>query len=266
MALTFIQITDHHIGENENSLFHGYHPAHALRSVLRHIAEHESFDFLVSTGDLVDRPNSYNTFCQLLQLKPAATVPGPALISSEGLRDCPLYLLPGNHDDRDNFYKHLFASSTPAGTLMNAAFQHKGIQFLCLDWGPGDQAITHPELIAFLESSLSSGLPSVLFTHHHLVPLGDPFMDSFLPDPAEAQAFWKIVERQQQQILGIFSGHAHLTYETVAAGVPAYGLRSTFYQFATLQTELIRLLQAPHYRVVTIEQGKVSARIVEVEL
>ncbi|GCF07009.1 metallophosphoesterase [Dictyobacter arantiisoli] len=266
MAFTFVQITDHHLGAREDTLMHGYNPAQALRAVLRHIAEHEQFDFLVSTGDLVDRADSYHTFCQLFQLRPAAAAPGPALVTIEGLRDCPMYFLPGNHDDRENFYAHLFSRTTPPDTLMHVAFQHKGIQFLCLDWGPGGVAKAHPEMIAFLESSLSTGLPCVIFTHHHLVPTGDPFMDSFLPIPEEAQAFWKMVEQNQKHVLGIFSGHAHVTYETVAAGIPTYGLRSTSYQFATLKNEVVRLLQAPHYRVVTIDQGTITARIVETEI
>jgi len=266
MAFTFVQITDHHLGEREDTLLRGYNPAHALRTVLRHIAEHEQFDFLVSTGDLVDHADSYRTFCQMFQLQPAAAAPGPAVVTIEGLHACPVYFLPGNHDDREHFYAHLFSRATSPGTLMHAAFQHKGIQFLCLDWGPGGLARVHPEMIAFLKSSLSTGLPSVIFTHHHLVPTGDPFMDSFLPNPEEAQAFWKIVDQHQRHILGIFSGHAHVTYETVVAGVPTYGLRSTSYQFATLNNNVVCLLQAPHYRVVTIDQGTITSRIVEVDL
>lgn len=266
MAFTFVQITDHHLGEREDTLFGGYNPAYALRTVLRHIAEHEQFDFLVSSGDLVNNADSYPTFCQILQLQPAAAVPGPATVTIDGSRTCPMYFLPGNHDDRENFYTHLFASATSPGARMDAAFQHKGIQFLCLDWGPDSKAVAHPEMLAFLAESLSSGQSSVLLTHHHLVPTGDFFMDSFLPDPEEAQAFWKIVEHHQQQILGIFSGHAHITYETVAAGVPVYGLRSTSYQFATINDKVVCLLQAPHYRVVTLDQGTITSRIVEVEL
>jgi hypothetical protein len=91
-------------------------------------------------------------------------------------------------------------------------------------------------------------------------------MDSFLPNPDEANMFWQIVGQRQKQILGIFSGHAHVTYETIVAGVPIYGLRSTSYQFATLNDEVVCLLRAPHYRVVTIDQGTITSRIVEVSL
>src|SRR6266567_6929151 len=112
MAITFIQITDHHLGEHENSLLSGYHPVHALRKVLQHIAEHESeqFDFIVSTGDLVNDPTaqSYRNFVQFLHLEPAEAVPGPALTTVEGLQAVPMYFLPGNHDDREEFYRHLF--------------------------------------------------------------------------------------------------------------------------------------------------------------
>lgn len=266
MTFTFIQITDHHLGEREDTLLCGYNPAYALRTVLRHIARHEQFDFLVSSGDLVNEVSGYPTFCQILQLQPAAATPGPALITAEGLHACPMYFLPGNHDDREQFYTWLFASATPPGTLMNVAFQHKGVQFLCLDWGPDTLAIAHPEMLAFLERSLSNGQPTVLLTHHHLVPVGDTFMDSFLPDPDEAHRFWQIVGQRPQQVLGLFSGHAHITYETAVAGVPIYGLRSTSFQFATINEQLLCLLQPPHYRVVTVSQEAITSRIVEVDL
>lgn len=266
MAFTFIQITDHHLGASEDTLIRGYNPAYALRTVLRHIARHEQFDFLVSTGDLVNDANTYPVLCQLLQLQPAVAAPGPALVTVEGLQARPMYFLPGNHDDRSHFYTQLFSSAMPPDALMHVAFQHEEIQFLCLDWGPDSYAVAHPEMIVFLENALNTGQPAVIFTHHHLVPVGDPFMDSFLPAPDNASAFWRIVEQHQQHILGIFSGHAHVTYETAASGVPVYGLRSTSYQFATLNDEIVCLLQAPHYRVVTIDQGVLTSRLVEVAL
>src|SRR5215216_1189028 len=138
MTFSFIQMTDHHLRESEATFTDGYSTAYALRALLRHIAQNTAVqaDFLVSTGDLVDTASatSYHTLRDLLDLRIVAEgPPGPHLISTEGLHDVPLYLLPGNHDDRVVFYRHLFPG-TPSGSLANAVFQHKGIQFVCLDW------------------------------------------------------------------------------------------------------------------------------------
>lgn len=264
MAFSFVQITDHHLGDTEDALLCGYSPAYALRATLRHIAEHvgHHIDFIVSTGDLVDAPSdiSYTNLRQMLNLRPSESAPGPGLVSLEGLNDVPMYLLPGNHDDRDGFFRHLFQQEQPQ-PFMNASFQHKGIQFICLDWGPGGKAVEHPELLEFLARSLRNGLPSIIITHHHLVSVGSRWHNAFLPEKAEA--FWELV--RGHQVLGIFSGHAHLTYDKIVKGVPVYGLRSTYLQAST-DDEPINTAEPPHYRLVTVQDDVLTTRIFEVPL
>ena len=50
---SFIQITDHHLLESEEAEREGFVPGHALRMVMRHIAENtaDKADFVISTGD-----------------------------------------------------------------------------------------------------------------------------------------------------------------------------------------------------------------------
>jgi 3',5'-cyclic-AMP phosphodiesterase len=268
MSYSFVQITDHHLCESEAQLLHGYSPAYAFRQVLRHIAEHVApqVDFLVTTGDLVEvaTDEAYWHLAQMLQVQVVSPAPGPALITLEGLQAFPLYFLPGNHDDRTAFFHQLFAG-TPHMPLMNVNFHHKGVQFICLDWGPQAKAMNRPELLTFLERCLQEGLPSVLLTHHHLVPVGCRWLDTFLPDETSAEAFWQIVTRYQAHVLGIFSGHAHVTYEQVVNGISVFGLRSTAPQFV-LQDEPLFCLQPPHYRLVTIHGTLLTTKICEVPL
>jgi 3',5'-cyclic AMP phosphodiesterase CpdA len=107
MNFSFIQITDHHLVESETALISGFLPAYAFRAVMRHIAQNvgNHADFLISTGDLVERPSegAYRMLRQMLQMRNGmCETPGPLLISMEGLQDFPMYLLPGNDDDRSN--------------------------------------------------------------------------------------------------------------------------------------------------------------------
>jgi Icc protein len=268
MPFSFVQMTDHHLGETEAQLWHGYSTAYALRKVLRHIAERFALyvDFLVTTGDLVEAASdaSYRNLNQMLQVQAVSPAPGPILVTLESLQAFPMYLLPGNHDDRTAFFRQLFAA-TPPMPLMNVSFQHKGVQFICLDWGPQAKAIARPELLSFLERCLQVGLPSVLLTHHHVVPVGCRWLDAFLPEAATAEAFWQIVTRYQAHILGIFSGHAHVTYEQVVNGISVFGLRSTAPQ-VVLQDEPLFCLQPPHYRLVTIQGMLLTTKICEVPL
>lgn len=268
MVFSFVQITDHHLCETETQLWQGYSTVYALRTVLRHIAERFALhvDFLVTTGDLVDTPSeeSYGNACQMLQVQAISPAPGPGLVTLEGLQAFPMYFLPGNHDDRQHFFQQLFAD-TPPMPLMNVRFEHHGVQFICLDWGPQAKAIERPEVLAFLARCLQRDQPSVLLMHHHLVPVGCRWIDDFLPDAATAEAFWQIVTHASAPILGLFSGHAHVSYERVVNGISVFGLRSTAPQ-PVLQDEPLFCLQSPHYRVVTIQDTLLTTRIVEVPL
>ncbi len=262
MEFSFLQITDHHMLESETLLAHGYSPAYAFRAVMRHIAEHRDHhaDFIVTTGDITEIPSetSYNTIGRMLDIKQSSTPPGPALISIEGLERYPMYFLPGNHDDRDNFYRHLFPGSTPR-PLMNSSFMHKGVQFICIDWGTDAQAVAHPETLAFLHDALENGAPSIILMHHQVVPIGVSWMDAFLAE--DLQRFWDTVAGHR--VLGIFSGHLHATYSTEVEGIPVFGLRSTTLQFA-LQEDLLLCVQPLHYRVVTVRDNVLSTQVVEV--
>jgi Icc protein len=265
MNLSFAQITDHHLGESEADLFHGYNPAYAFRTVLSHIAQNETFqpDFIVSTGDLVENPTelAYASLKKMLNLGSAPSeAPGPFQISIEGLQDMPMFALPGNHDDRDNFFRSLFEKSPPM-SLMNVAFIHKNIQFICLDWGPDAKGVAHPETMSYLDNALAIDLPSIILMHHHLVELGSRWMDAFLAD--DISSFEKIIAGRN--ILGIFCGHAHMTYESAIANIPIFGLRSTSYSFV-LQDEPLACLLPPHYRAITVEDGVLSTEIFEVAL
>src|SRR5512138_110916 len=117
MNFSFIQITDHHLLESVDAHREGFVPGHALRMVIRHIAENvaEKADFLISTGDLVEPPTeaAYACAIKLLGLASSAALPGPLRINTEGLHNYPMYFLPGNHDDREMVTRCLFPASKP---------------------------------------------------------------------------------------------------------------------------------------------------------
>lgn len=265
MSFSFIQITDHHLPETEATLVRGFSPAYAFRAVMRHIAKTvgRSADFIISTGDLVEPATEagYRTLRQMLDCRVgAAAAPGPLAVSIEGLREFPMYFLPGNHDERRSYFECLFPN-TPPSPLMNSAFVHKGIQFVCLDWGPQTKAIAHAETLDFLARALQTGLPSILVMHHHVVPIGSRWLDAFIAD--EVDRFWEIVNGRN--VMGILCGHTHISYEKIVGNIPVYGLRSTAFPFAH-QDDLLLCLLPPQYRLVTVSDGMLTSRIFEVPL
>jgi len=268
MDFSFIQISDHHILDTETALLRGFSPGYAFRTVLNHIAEHLAgqFDFLVTTGDIVNTPtpDAYRTFGRMLGLhnhsSNPARFPGPLLASIVGLRDFPVYCLPGNHDDRADFYRYLYPQTANPG-LANAAFVHQGVQFIFLDMGPDVKAKAHPETIDFLERSLQKDMPAIVMLHHHLAPIGSAWLDAFIAD--DVACFWQTVTGRG--VLGIFCGHTHVSYEIEVRGIPVFGVRSTAIPFV-LQAEPLIALLPPHYRLVTIHDGVLTSQIFEVEL
>lgn len=265
MKFSFIHITDHHLAESEEMLIQGFSPAYALRKVLQHIAQNNEAhpDFIVSTGDLVDSASerSYETFRHILNMNTETTqIPGPTFISTEGLQNLPFYCFPGNHDDRDAFFRSFFPKSTPE-KLMNTSFIWNGVQFIFLDWGPESKASTHPETIDFLKKSLQNGAPSIILMHYQVTTIGSRWLDALLSDKVEL--FWQTVSGKN--ILGIFCGHIHTTYERVVDNIPVFGLRSTAFPFV-LQDEPLACLLPPHYRLVTIENNILTTKVYEVKL
>lgn len=265
MQCTFVQISDHHVRESEGVLTAGYSTSHALRAVLRHIADHvgDRADFLISTGDLVEAPSdaAYQNFRQIVRARGAPELAlGHQVVALGQRADVPMYFVPGNHDDRELFFRWMVPGA-PARPLFNYAFERGGVQFVALDWGPRSKAQMHPETIGFLREALARGLPAVLFMHYHVVPTQIAWLDALIAD--DVHELWPLL--RGRPILGVFCGHAHCTYEATVGGVPIFGLRSTAPQFAPQPTPLL-CLQPPHYRLVRIQDGMLTTRIFEVPL
>ena len=221
---------------------------------------------MVMTGDIVNKPfpDAYRTFGRILGLHNhsvnPAQFPEPLLASPPGFDSLPVYCFPGNHDDRENFYQHLYPQTTK-GSLANGAFVHKGVQFIFLDMGPEVKAQALPETIDFLKSALQKKIPAIIMVHHHLVPIGSSWLDSFIAD--DIDLFWQAVSGQE--VLGIFCGHTHITYQIEVGAIPVFGVRSTAFPFVLQDKPLTALLPA-QYRLVTIRNGILTSRVFEVAL
>jgi Icc protein len=267
-SFSFIHMSDHHLGTSDTDNPYGYPAAQTFRAVMSSIANYipshpaENIDFVVSTGDIVNTPSdeAYHFLMEMLNLRLGEEPPGPLYMQYAGLRNFPLYLLPGNHDQRSIFYRNLFLESRPS-PLMNAAFVHNGIHFICIDWGTADQARLYPETMQFLAGELQGPGPFILLMHHNIVPLGATWLDRFIADDVES--FYRLLEGKN--VLGIFCGHLHSTYERWLMGIPVYGVRSTAFQFK-FEGKPIMSIQSPHYRIVTVEDEQLSTQVVEVPL
>ena len=269
MSFSFIQITDHHLRESAEQLTFGYSTDYAFRMLLQHVAAHNAAraDFIVCTGDLVNTGTDaeYQRARRVLGLSEVSAPPGPQHATGEGLPDMPMYFLPGNHDPRAVFMRNMFPMpgviyEPPAH--LNYTFNHKGIQFVCIDWGEDNKAVLYSDMLGFLAKQLADNVPAIILTHHALTPVGIPRLDAFVPD--NLSQFVELVSRRN--VLAIYHGHFHATYESSIGGIPVYGLRSTTFSFAADGDKTLFVLRPPHYRIVKVDGTNVSSEIVEVAL
>lgn len=264
MPFSFVQITDHHLGESDEDRPHGYPAGETFRAVMDNISQEcaGEIDFIVSTGDLVNRPteDAYRYLKDVLNLSPADCLSCPHTIRYGRLWDFPMYLLPGNHDERALFFRCLFSGA--ADGWFNTSFVHKGVRFVCLDWGAFERGEMIDGTLAFAERVLRADEPSILLTHHNIVPVGAAWLDRYIPDGIEA--FYDVL--RGKRVLAILCGHLHSSYEREWEGVPVWGLRSTAFQFR-FEGRPVLSLQPPHFRVVTVgADGGLETRVVEVPL
>jgi 3',5'-cyclic-AMP phosphodiesterase len=278
MALSFVQVTDHHLTSRESLLTRGFSTNYSFRAVMRHIAEHTGSgteplgmapSFIVSTGDLgdIDPPAGYRAARRLLHARREdVRAPGPLTVSLNGTDETPMYFLPGNHDDGKAMVRTLFPGSRQRATdgspdRLNTWFEHGGVRFVFVDWGRRAKARSTPEMFDFLSQALEAGRPAVILTHHHVAPCGAAWLDEFIAD--DVDRFWAAL--RGKRVLGVLSGHIHMKTETVVEGIPVLTVRSTCFQFARQARPLITL-EPPQYRIVTIDGDVLTSKVVDVAL
>ena len=263
MSFSFAHISDHHLLHREDELKLGFSPGYAFRKVLHTFGDQLAgeIDFVVSGGDLVETADieSYEMAKQMLGLRAGDTAPGPGTLNAEGLEGLLIYFLPGNHDDRENFYNALFPEQTTHG-LMNAQFEHKGVHFICLDLSPDVKGDMSDESFGFLSAQLTDQ-PTIILTHHPLVKVGAKWLDKYLADNLDR--FWDLLSKKK--VLCTLSGHVHISYEQEVRGIQVMGTRSTAFAFAPQDEKLI-CLWPPHIRVVTVNGERITSRLIEVPL
>ncbi len=274
---SFIQITDCHLLDTPGSLLRGLCLHFTLQRVLQHIARHEAAgaDFILGTGDYVsfplDRP--YQCFAGAIHLRPGAAFPGPQRLDFPGMEGMPIYFVPGNHDQDGPFLRHLFPGSPAPGSL-DFAFTHKGVRFLCLDTPRFvNRPIPPPRRDRMPASSmrllerecarLPRETPIIIAMHLPAAPVAEmPWVEGEMPE--DMDRVWELL--QGRKVLALLHGHIHATKEREVKGVPVLGLRSTGNQWADGDVQvLIPTTMAPHFRVVTVEDGRLSHRNVEVD-
>jgi 3',5'-cyclic AMP phosphodiesterase CpdA len=246
------QVTDLHIKAQGQLSYRVVDTVAMLRACVRHILSlKQQPDAVVITGDLTDGglPEEYALLRELLA--PLAM---------------PLYLMPGNHDQRETlraaFPEHAYLRQSPE--FVQYAIDAHPLRIVALDTLiPGESGGELCEQrIGWLDGMLARApdMPTVVLMHHPPFKTLIGHMDRF--GLRSQQALAAVISRHPQ-VQAILCGHVHRPIETRFAGTIASTAPSVAHQIALdlgVDAPSRFVMEPPAYRLhaYTPESGLVS--------
>ena len=206
------QITDFHIKARGKVAYRVVDTAACLAAAVDAVATLDPRpELVVATGDLTDfgRPEEYALLGELLAPLPM-----------------PVYLIPGNHDERDAM-RRAFAGDgyLPASGFLNYTVEDQPLRLIALDTVvPGDSGgALCAERLAWLDRTLAAApeRPTIIIMHHPPFATGIAHMDAI--GLAGAGAFAEIVARHPQ-VERVLAGHLH---RSIQARIGRHAIAST---------------------------------------
>ena len=249
-----IQISDTHLTV-EQDLFHGVDPGDNLRAGLGMLSEAGiEPDVVVLTGDLANTgdPACYEDL-------------RAAIAGFVGNSATTVVYLPGNHDLRPAFRRHLLGQEASDGPI-NQVHWRGGLRIVSLDTVvPGDEAgALATETLAFLRGVLSTAAPdgTVLALHHPPIPS---------PVAPMARIMLRHPEQLGKAIVGsdvrmVLCGHNHHDALGSVAGVPVWVSPSSAYRIDILSRDKVRGVPGCAFSQIDLYEGGATASVVPVPL
>jgi 3',5'-cyclic AMP phosphodiesterase CpdA len=194
-----------------------------LRRALEHVGRCDPPpDVLLLSGDLADHGTD-EEYAQLVEM-----------LAEGAAGAVPVVTVPGNHDVRNGFARHLRPPGTDPDRPLDVVRDVGEVRLVALDslvTAPPGARIDHGELsdesLSLLDDALADGRPTFVALHHPPAPVHVALMDPIRLAGAERL---EAVLRRHPRVLAVLVGHAHTAAATTFAGVPVLvggGLVST---------------------------------------
>jgi Icc protein len=144
----------------------------------------------------------------------------------------PVYVLPGNHDDRRALHRH-FGVPGAGGEPVQYSADLGPLRLVVLDTTrPGeDPGALDAERLGWLDAELATSpeLPTLLAMHHPPLATGVPAWDELGLPATDRRALGEVVDRHRQ-VRRLVAGHMHRTMTAELAGRVVLTVPSTYVQ------------------------------------
>ena len=249
MSLKVLQLTDLHLFADETQTLQGINTEQSFQHVLTSVAqESQQPDLVLLSGDLTQQAEA-EAYQRLVKHCKAFS--------------CPVYALPGNHDDVD---------------LINLEFNETKIEteksIIMAGWhivtlnsviaGRTEGHLAESEL-AFLQKALQSKstLPTLIVLHHHTQLVNGSMDKVMLRNSLEFNTLIK----GYPQVKVVLYGHVHQVYDQTINGIRYLASPSTCYQIEENNNEFkCDIDSKPGYRWLTLnDDGTIATNIIRVE-
>jgi Icc protein len=245
--LNIAQITDCHLFADKKNQHCGANVYQNLVEVLKHIKHNQQVDLIVFTGDLTQDHSDDSYQCFVEAVKNCQIT-------------CPIYYVPGNHDDLEKLDEHLVGFPFNSGRVIN----HKNWQIILLNSKSDKPAgrISTQSLI-WLQKTVDSNKTQLLMMHHHPVDVGY-FIDHH--GLINQDEFWQTL-KPINSIKAIACGHVHqaLDIDPVDSNrsLSVYSCPATSIQFNRKMDTTSNNGQGPGYRLFSLGgMGKLSTEAI----
>jgi len=248
VAFLLVQLSDPHIG----ATWGGRDPVAGLVAAVESVRLlPDRPDAVLVSGDLADHATDaeYERVRNVL-----------------GLLDVPVYVLPGNHDDRDSLRRHFDLPGT-TGTPVQYAVDLGPLRLVMLDsTRPGEaRGELDAARLAWLDRELGAAPDqlTMLAMHHPPLSTGSPPWDVTAGLPAADRRGLGEVLMRHPQVRRIVAGHVHRTMASDLAGRVVLAAPSTYVQgrFSFTSAEIELLDEPSGYTVHALLDGEFSSHV-----
>ncbi|HEY5943054.1 MAG TPA: phosphodiesterase [Solirubrobacterales bacterium] len=245
------QLSDLHIGGDEN----GVDPVPRLEAVIEAVRSLPNVvDAVLVSGDLTDdgAEAGYEIAREIL-----------------ARFETPLYVLPGNHDDRGRI-RRAFDLPGSGDEPVDYSADIGGLRLIAFDSNvPGQDPGAFPaDRLEWLDAELGAEpeRPTLLAVHHTPLVTGNADWDAINLAASEREALAAVVARHRQ-LRAIVGGHLHRVAASALAGCPVLSAPSTYLQaLPDFEADEVEWGGPPGFALHVLSDGELSSQVQSVLL